>query len=318
MAASWRWDDIRFFLVAAREGSLSAAAKALGVDHVTVGRRIAALEEQLRTKLLGRTPDGLAPTSVGQTILKQCETMQGAALALERMVAGHDSRTAGTVCLTASDVLGRRIVMPVVVALRKSHPELQIDFLTGIRPLDIARREADLAVRVSNVRPVDAQLICRKLGEIGFTLYASRQYLERHGTPVRGQGLSNHDLIGFPGMPRLVRPFFMGESLQGARFALRTNDQYLQLTAASECLGICELPCFFGDSHPEVVRVWPEETPSLRPIWLITHRDLRRGARIRVVSAAIADAFESKAKMLHSGRPQARSASRSSTQPHRI
>ena len=303
MAVNWRWDDVRFFLAAAREGSLSGAAKALGVDHVTIGRRIAALEEQLRAKLLSRTPDGLALTSAGQTILKHCETMQGAALALERMVAGHDTRTAGSVRLTATDVLSRGILMPVVVALRKSHPELQIDLLTGIRSLDIARREADLAVRVSNVRPADSQLVCQKLGEIGFTLYASSQYLERHGTPARGQGLASHDLISFPGTPRLVSPFFMGESLQGARYAIRSNDQYVQLTAAAEGLGICELACFFGDSHPEVVRVWPKETPNVRPVWLITHKDLRRAARIRVVSVAIAGAFERMAKTLRSGRP---------------
>jgi len=301
MATNWRWDDVRFLLAAAREGTLSAAAKELGVDHVTVGRRIAALEEHFRTKLLSRTPDGLAPTSAGQTILEQCETMRSAALALERMVAGQDSRAAGSVRVTATDVISRHILMPVVVALRKSHPELQVDLLTGVRSLDITRREADLAVRVSTVRPADSRLVCRKLGEIGFTLYASSQYLAHHGTPVRGEGLADHDLVGFPGTPRLVRPFFMGESLEGARYAVRSNDQYVQLTAAAEDIGICELACFFGDSHPEVVRVWPEERPNLRPIWLITHQDLRRAARIRVVSAAIAAAFEREAKTLRYG-----------------
>jgi len=304
MAPNWRWDDVRFFLAAAREGSHSGAAKALGVDHVTVARRIAALEEQLHTKLLSRTPDGLAPTSAGQTILQQCETMQGAALALERMIAGQDTRTAGAIRMTATDVLGSRVLMPVIVALRKRHPELQIDLLTGVRSLDIARREADLAVRVSTVRPTESQLVCRKLGEIGFTLYASSQYLARRGTPVRGQGLANHDLISFPGMPRLARPFFLGESLEGARYAVRSNDQYVQLTAASEGLGVCELACFFGDSHSEVLRLWPEEPPNLRPVWLITHQDLQRAARIRVVSAAIAAAFERNAKTLRYGRPR--------------
>jgi DNA-binding transcriptional LysR family regulator len=182
-------------------------------------------------------------------------------------------------------------------------PNFRIDLLTGIRPLDIARREADVAVRVSTVRPADSQLVCRKLGEIGFTLYASNQYLARRGIPVRGQGLANHDLISFPGTPRLVRPFFLGESLEGARYALRSNDQPVQLAAATEGLGICELACFFGDSHSEVVRVWPEEAPNLRPVWLITHRDLRRAARIRVVSAAVVAAFERKAKILRFGHP---------------
>jgi DNA-binding transcriptional LysR family regulator len=196
LATHWRWDDVRYG--GGARGSLSGAAKVLGVDHVTVGRRIAGLEEQFHTKLLSRTPDGLTPTSAGQTILTQCETMQGAALALERMIAGQDTRTVGAVRLTATDVFSRHVLMPVVVALRKSHPELQIDLLTGIRPLDIARREADLAVRVSTVRPADSQLVCRKLSEIGFTLYASNQYRARCGTPVRGQGLANHDLISFP------------------------------------------------------------------------------------------------------------------------
>ena len=118
---------------------------------------------------------------------------------------------------------------------------------------------------------------------------------------MRGQGLANHDLIGFPGTPRLVRPFFLRESLEGARYAVGSNDQHVQLAAASEGLGICELACFFGDSHPEVVRVWPQERPNLRPIWLITHLDLRRAARIRVVSAAIAAAFEHEAKTLRYG-----------------
>ena len=98
------------------------------------------------------------------------------------MIAGQDTRTAGAIRMTATDVLGGRVLMPVVVALRKSHPELQIDLLTGSRPLDIARREADAAVRVSTVRPADSQLVCRKLGEIGFTLYASNQYLARRGS----------------------------------------------------------------------------------------------------------------------------------------
>jgi len=301
MAANWRWDDIRFFLAAAREGNLTGAAKVLGVDHVTVGRRIAALEEQLRTKLLSRTPDGLAPTPAGESILTQCEVMRDAALTVERRVAGEDSRTTGSVWLTSTDAISQ-LLMPAVIALRKRHPELQINLLTGVRPLDIARREADLAVRVSTVRPADSQLVCRKLGEVGYTLYASRRYLAHRGRPIRGQGLANHDLIGFPGTPRFVRPFFLGESVTGARYALRSNDQYLQLTAASEALGICELACFFGDNHSEVVRVWPDEAPNLRPIWLITHRDLRRAARIRLVSAAIAAAFEGKAKILRYGR----------------
>src|SRR5215468_12439403 len=101
----WQWDDVRFFLALSRERSLSGAARTLGVDHATVGRRIALLEENLGAKLFSRTPDGFATTTAGRVILKQCETMEDAALNLERLVAGHDSRTAGSVRLTATNAM---------------------------------------------------------------------------------------------------------------------------------------------------------------------------------------------------------------------
>lgn len=309
MANKWLWDDVRFFLAVSREGSFSAAARGLGVDHVTVARRITLLEEQLGAKLLSRTPEGFATTQAGQTILSQCEAMEVAALNLERLVAGQDSRAAGLVRVTATDALTYRFVIPCIAAIHKTHPGLQIDLLTGIRVMDIARREADLAVRVMFNRPTDSSLVCRKLGDIGFTLYASRAYLAEHGTPKRGHGLGGHDLITFMGAPVSLRSrFFMGESLEGARVLVRSNDQVAQLRATANSLGIVELACFFGDSDSEVTRVWPDEAPTLRPVWLITHQDLRRATRIRVVSSAIAEAFQREARVLRYG--QRRSTSR--------
>ena len=309
MANKWLWDDVRFFLAVSREGSFSAAARGLGVDHVTVARRITLLEEQLGAKLLSRTPEGFATTQAGQTILRQCEAMEVAALNLERLVAGQDSRAAGLVRVTATDALTYRFVVPCIAAIHKTHPGLQIDLLTGIRVMDIGRREADLAVRVMFNRPTDSSLVCRKLGDIGFTLYASRAYLAEHGTPKRGHGLGGHDLITFMGAPVSLRSrFFMGESLEGARVLVRSNDQVAQLRATANSLGIVELACFFGDRDSEVTRVWPDEAPTLRPVWLITHQDLRRATRIRVVSSAIAEAFQREARVLRYG--QRRSTSR--------
>src|SRR5215831_14410759 len=169
---SWRWDDVRFFLAVAREGGLSAAARLLDVGHVTVARRIAGLEKRLGAKLLVRTPDGVAITPLGQAILGQSSAMEGAALELERVAAGRETLTAGTVRLTATEALARRVVVPAMAALRERHPELQVVLLTGVHSLDIARREADLAVRFA--RPASPGLVCRGLGEVGFSLYASR------------------------------------------------------------------------------------------------------------------------------------------------
>ena len=301
MNSKWQWDDVRFFLAVSREGSLSGAARALGVDHVTVGRRIALLEQQLSAKLLNRTPDGLTTTSAGQAILRQCEAMEGAALSLERLVEGHDTRAAGLVRVTANDWLTYSFIVPSIASLRERYPELQIDLLASIRILDIARREADLAVRVMFARPTDPRLVCRRLGDIGYALYASRQYLARHGTPQRGEGLGGHDLIDYMFAPAWFGPFYMGESIEGARTSMRVNNPFVRLKATADGLGISELACFFGDGYPEVMRVWPNEAPTLKPVWLITHEDLRRATRIRVVSSAIADAFQRQAKVLRNG-----------------
>jgi len=166
----------------------------------------------------------------------------------------------------------------------------------------VARREADLAVRVLLGRSTDSSLICRKLGDLGSTLYASRDYLAQHGVPHRGQGLGGYDVIIPMSAPSSLRwGFFMGESLVGARVALRTNDQFAQRRATAEGIGISELACFFGDEHPRLVRLWPQEPPTLRPLLLITHEDLRRSTRIRVVSSALVEAFKREARVLRYG-----------------
>lgn len=298
-AGQWQWDDVRFFLALAREGTLSGAARLIGVGHVTVGRRIAFLEQHLGVKLLNKTPDGFVVTSAGQAILKQSAAMEEAALDLERAAAGRDARAAGSVRLTAPEALAHRFIVPAIAVLCRTHPELQIDLETGVRSLDIARREADLAVRFA--RPTDPNLVCRKLVEVGFALYASRRYLAEHPKLRRGGGLVGHDLITFTGTPPPFSPRFMGESLDGSRTSLRCNNPLIQLEAAAKGLGIIELPCFLGDSCPHVIRALPGEKPILRPVWLIVHADLRRSARIKVVSSAIVTIFHDEAKTLRHG-----------------
>lgn len=302
MPGTWEWDDVRFFLAASREGSLSGAARALNVDHVTVGRRIAAIEERLGAKLLTRTPEGLIATPAGQAILRQCEAMETSAFDIERLAAGHDSQYGGRIRLTTTEVLATHVIVPELAALRDRYPQLQVEILTGVRLLDIARREAEIAVRP--VKPTAQSLVCRKLGEFGFGLYASRDYLKRHGTPARRRGLTGHSLISYVGTPSAgFGPLFMEESLEGAMIALRSNDKTVQAQAAAEGLGICELSCIFGDEYPGLVRVWPHEEPTMRAIWMVIHEDLRRAARIRLLSTAIAEAFQRHAKLLRYGHP---------------
>ena len=299
---TWQWDDVRFFLAVARAGSLSGAARVLGVGHVTVGRRITLLERRLGVTLLHRTPDGFAVTAAGDAVLRQCIAMENAALDLERVAAGRDSLAAGSVRLTATEALARQIIAPAIAELRKSHPDLRIDLAVGVRSLDIARREADLAVRVG--RPSGSGLVCRKLGDVGYSLYASRSYLATYRLPQRGKGLADQHLITFTGAPAATSPFFMNERLEGARIALRCDNPLIQLQAAANGIGIAELACFLGDECADLVRIWPDEVPALRAVWLVTHEDSRRSARIRVASSAIGDVFRRQRKILRNGDPR--------------
>jgi len=173
-----------------------------------------------------------------------------------------------------------------------------------------------MAIRLA--RPTAPSLVCRKLGELGFALYASPCYMAEHGSPQRGRGLAGHRLISYIGTPGSgFGPLFMGEALEGAQIALRSNSPCVQAKAAASGLGISELACLIGDDYPGLIRVWSEEEPMLRSVWLITHEDLRRSAKIRVLSSIMADAFEREARILRYGqrRPskQQRHVSRSST-----
>ena len=296
---AWQWDDARFFLAVARAGSLSGAARALGVGHVTVGRRVTLLEKQLGVTLLNRTPDGFVATSAGEAILRQCATMESAALDLERVVAGRDTALAGAVRVATTEGLAYQLVAPAIAALRESHPELRVDLIAGARTLDIARREADLAVRFA--RPSTSDLVCRRLGEVAFSLYASKRYLARKGVPKQGEGLAEFDLITFTGAPAAMGAFFMGEKLEGARIALRCDNPLIQLRAAASDAGIAEAACYLGDPEPDLVRVWPDAAPTRRVLWLIMHQDMRRAARIKAVSGAITEAFRRQRRVLEHG-----------------
>src|SRR5258708_17836314 len=171
--------------------------------------RLTALEQRLGTKLYNRTPQGFAITSAGQAMLKQAEAMEAAGLAVERLASGHDERSSGLVRVTTLEMLARQVVVPAIANLMEMHPQLRVDLLVSLRTLDIARRQADIAVRIA--RPTDASLICRKLGEFGVTAYASCRYFEKHGRPQRGarplgDQLSDHTCVTRRAVPwRIAR-----------------------------------------------------------------------------------------------------------------
>lgn len=290
----WQWDDVRFFLAVSRNGSLSGAARALRVDHATVGRRIAAFEEQLGSRLFDRTPEGFAITAAGQAILAQCEAMENAAASVDRLVAGHDARLSGLVRVATTEGLAHTLIVPALASLVREHAQLQVEVMANPARLDITRRQADIAVRLG--RPTDPDVICRKLGDCGFALYGARPYLA--AAPDRAKGLSGQTAVSYLGAPT-----WFSAALGGARVALLSNSPFVQLEAVSQGIGIGLFPCFLGDSDPELERLSQAEPPELQAVWMIIHRDLRRVAKIRLVASAIADAFHRKRQVLRSESP---------------
>jgi DNA-binding transcriptional LysR family regulator len=276
------WDDFRYFLAVRRAGSLAGAARSLRVQHSTVGRRLDALEDGVGTQLFLRTPDGLVLTSAGSAILPLVQEAEQALAAGERIVHGSDERIEGIVRLTTSESLSGLLVRRLP-ELRALHPQLMVEVLAGNRSLDLSRGEADLAVRVAATTQPD--LICKRIGDAGWSLYASESYVFGRGAPSSSSpsDLSGHDVIGFDeSMAATPGALWLAQHAAGARVVIRGNSILAVLNAAIVGMGLAVIPCFMGDVEPTLKRL-TDEILGWREIWLVFHPDVARIARVRCV-----------------------------------
>ncbi len=280
--APLEWTALRDFLAVAETGSLSRAARRLGVSQPTLTRRMTALEERLRTELFRRTPRGVELTDAGESILPAARQMEQEAHAVELAIFGHDAALAGVVRITATEGLGVHWLTPALAEFQRAHPAIEIQLLIQNQVLNLLQREADIAVRLS--RPLQPDLVGRKVGELTFGLYASREYLERRGRPATPADLGRHSSVAFDESARwLTGP---GASLERvlspAAVAYRANSGQAQLAAIRAGCGIGAAARFLADRHAGLEQVLPETEIALE-LWLITHPALRRSARIRAV-----------------------------------
>ena len=280
------WSDVRFLLEVARTGTLAAAGRKLGVDNTTVGRRVSALERNLGSKLFARTPDGLVLTAAGEAIRAAGEEMEQAVLRGEQRALGADRKLSGVVRVATTEMLGELVVLPAVRSLRRHHPQIRVDLLTGAGRLDMARREADIALRY--VRPESGDLVTRRVGTVAFGAYASKKYLASHGRPARGSGFSGHDLVGYDAGIRHWRLSQLGgEPVRDARIVLRTNSTQVLLHAVRMGIGIGPLPCFLARGEPGLERVPSAAPPELDEVWMVVHAAIQRTSRVRAVIDAL-------------------------------
>jgi DNA-binding transcriptional LysR family regulator len=278
------WGDLRYFLELSRSGTLAAAARKLRVDYTTVGRRLAALEQDLGAKLFERTPEGLILTEAGESIRAAAEEMEQAALLVEQRALGADRKLAGAVRVATTEMLGQVVVLPAVRALHEIHPQIRVDLATGAHRLDLARREADVALRY--LRPESGDLVSRRVARVAEAAYASKGYLASHPRPAPGSGLAGHDVVMLEA--RALRANrIAGEDPVNARIVLRTNNSLALQRAVGLGIGIGALPCYIGDADRELRRVFPDAPVELDDLWLVVHADLTRTSRVRAVIDAL-------------------------------
>jgi DNA-binding transcriptional LysR family regulator len=284
------WDDARVFLAVCRESTLRGAARVLGVDQATVGRRVNALEKSLNATLFLRTSEGYALTAVGEAALQSVENMERSALDLERQVLGLDDRLTGTVRVTTTDSLAIDFLIPAIARLHNAHPDVRVQMDASTQFLNLAKREADIAVR--NTRPDNPDLIARRIARWPVGLFASQGYLDRHGEPEPGSLFEGHDLVVYqPHLHSQKDLTLVSEPLGRGRIVAALSSSLLVRRSIAAGLGIGEIPLISGE-RDGLVRLWPDRTrPLPYDVWLVTHADLRHTARVRVVIDEIVAGF---------------------------
>jgi DNA-binding transcriptional LysR family regulator len=285
------WELYRSFLGVLREGSLSGAARVLGMAQPTVGRHIAALERALGLALFTRSQTGLLPTEAAQLLQPHAEAMESTAAALERTAASYGDGVRGVVRVTASEVIGVEVIPAVIATLRQQYPDLKIELVLSNRVQDLLHREADVAVRMT--QPKQEQLVARRVGTVELGLHASSDYLARCGEPASLADLAQHTLIGYDQVSPFVRAALQRwPQFQRERVALRTDSDVAQLALirAGAGIGICQ-NALARRSAPALVRLLPAEFAMPLETWVTMHEDLRDSPRCRVTFDALVQAL---------------------------
>jgi DNA-binding transcriptional LysR family regulator len=283
------WALVKSFLAVLDAGSLMGAARRLGAQQPTLGRHVAELEAQLGTPLFERTGRGVVPTLAALAVADAARQMEDGALALQRALATQRSAETGTVRIAASQVSATWLLPPVIAALQVEMPGVVIELVASNQLSNLLRREADIAVRM--VRPAQASLVARKLGEVAICAAAHESYLARHGTPRKPHDLMQHRLIGYDRDDTIERGFAaLGLPLTRGHFALRTDDQvaYGQLVASGAGVGFIAR---YNVRHlPGVVALLPQLAIPPLQCWLAVHREIRSNRVIRRAFDYLAEA----------------------------
>lgn len=289
-SVTYDWNQVRAFLATVEEGSLSAAATAIGVTQPTLGRQVAGLEESLGVVLFDRVGRSLRLTPTGADLLEHVRTMRDAAQRISLTASGQSQAVEGHVVISASDLLSACFLPPIVQRLRALAPGITLEIIASNEISDLSRREADIAIR--HVRPEQPDLIARLVRESEARLYAASSWIKQNGRPRKPADLEKANFVGFDRTGRLVSWLNeQGIKVTDANAPLMSTNGVTVWELVKQGLGVGVMLAELGEKTAEVERILPDLEPVLVPFWLITHRELHTSRRIRLVYDTLAEAL---------------------------
>ena len=277
------WNDLRYFLAVARDGSTLAAAKTLRTSQTTVARRIAALERALGIQLFEKRQAGYALTPAGEDLLDKAKRVEISAAAFADAASARTRDLAGIVRITSEEIYALSLISPLLRDLHEQHPEIIVELDTTSALRDLGKGEADIALR-SSMQEQPAGLVGRRLGVDDWTLYCSRDYADRHGRPTSIKELKKHAIVGGGGekLWHHYQEWLHSMDLED-RVAMHHASSTGLLTAIRSGFGVAVLPCVVGDADPDLIRCIPPRDGHGRALWLLTHERVRHAPRVRAV-----------------------------------
>ncbi|MBU2867001.1 LysR family transcriptional regulator [Pacificibacter marinus] len=281
-AVKFDWNKARAFLVTAEEGSLSAAARALGMAQPTLGRQVDGLEQELGVVLFERVGRGLTLTPSGMELLDHVRGMGEAAGRVSLTAVGQSQALEGSISISASEIYATALLAPIIAKLRVEEPGIQVEIVVSNHASDLLRREADIAIR--HFHPTEPDLIAKKIGTADAILYAAPSYIEKLGNPSKPYDLRHADFVNMDRNGLMLKGLnSLGLGLTEANFPLLTESYLVMWELVKQGAAIGILDAYIGDAEPDVVRVLPDLEPLSFPIWLVAHRELTTSRRIRRV-----------------------------------
>ncbi|MFK7859451.1 MAG: LysR family transcriptional regulator [Granulosicoccus sp.] len=300
-SVNFDWNHARAFYVTVQEGSLSAAAKALGVTQPTLSRQVAALEAELGITLFERVGQRLVLTESGAKLVEHVSLMSKAAFQFSLAAGGQSQQLEGSVVVSVSQLDAAFRLPKIIAALHREEPLINIEVIVTNKPSDLLRREADIAIR--NFRPTQHDLIAKKLGDEVIRLYGTSDYLKSLPKSSDVTDLNAMQIIGFDRSSTVMDMLnSQGWKLDKDNFQLLTSFQLLQLGLCKEGLGLIFFPEDMGDADPDLVRAFEQAEPLMTlPVWLVCHQELRTSLRVRRVFDFIADRLTQNMNSPHGG-----------------